>query len=103
MRGCWYFGPDPVRLEPREIIYVRGVWGSVAALFRVLGADYLAEQGYLEEVWDAEAEAPGAADPWPVVDILDDGQVVARRVARGGSRGLVQIIRDKAVPAHPVA
>lgn len=48
--------------------------------FRVLGADYLAEQGYLEEVWDPEAEGPGRAAPWPVVDILDDGRIVARRV-----------------------
>ena len=83
MRGCWYYGPDLVRLEPREIVYLRGIWGSVSALFRVLGAEYLAEHGYLEEVWDPEAEAAGKAAPWPVVDILDDGRVVARRVALG--------------------
>ncbi len=80
MRGCWYYGAELVRLEPREIVYLRGIWGSVSALFRVLGPDYLAEHGYLEEVWDPEAEAPGKAAPLPVVDILDDGRVVARRV-----------------------
>ena len=83
IRGCWHYGAELVRLEPREIVYLRGVWGSVSALFRVLGADYLAELGYLEEVWDAEAEAPGVAAPLPVVDILDDGRIVARRVAWG--------------------
>ena len=83
MRGCWYYGPDLVRLEPREIVYLRGIWGSVSALFRVLGAEYLAEHGYLEEVWDEGDDDPDQMEPWPVVDILDDGRVVARRVPRG--------------------
>jgi len=80
IRACWYFGPELVRLEPREIVYLRGIWGSVSALFRVLGAEYLAEHGYLEEVWDPEAEVPGVDRLEPLVDILDDGRVVARRV-----------------------
>ena len=55
----------------------------MAALFNILGADVMAQQGYLEEVWDEGIADPDQAAPWPVVDILDDGRVVARRVPRG--------------------
>jgi hypothetical protein len=83
MRGCWHFGAQPVRLAPSEVIGVAGVWGTVGSLFAILGGEVMAQHGYLEERWDPEAELPGAAAPWPVVDILDDGRVVARRVVRG--------------------
>ena len=55
----------------------------MATLFNMLGADVMAQHGYLEEVWDAGLEELDQVEPWPVVDILDDGRVVARRVARG--------------------
>ena len=65
---------------------MRGRHGTVAALFDILGADVMAQHGYLEEVWDDGIADPAQAEPWPVVDILDDGRVVARRVARGCTR-----------------
>ena len=55
----------------------------MATLFSILGADVMAQHGYLEEVWDAGLEELDQVEPWPVVDILDDGRVVARRVPRG--------------------
>ena len=55
----------------------------MATLFNILGADVMAQHGYLEEVWDAGLEELDQVEPWPVVDILDDGRVVARRVPRG--------------------
>ena len=86
MRGCWRFGPLPVRLASDDLICVRGTWGLVGNLFAILGCDVMAVHGYLEEVWDDGIEDPDQAEPWPVVDILDDGRVVARRVARGCTR-----------------
>jgi hypothetical protein len=83
MRGCWHFGAQPVRLAPGEVIGVRGTWATVASLFAILGGEVMAEHGYLAEVWDEGIEDPAQAEPWPVVDILDDGRVVARRVPRG--------------------
>lgn len=71
---------EGVHLAPGDVILVRGVLGTVEAQFTILGADEMAAQGYLEEVWDAKAAAAGDAWPWPVVDILDDGRLVARRV-----------------------
>jgi len=40
----------------------------------------------------ARPRNPAQVEPWPVVDILDDGRVVARRVARGftGAGSLVK-------------
>ena len=89
MAGCWYFGDRPVRLASGDLIVVLGVWGTVEALFAILGADVMAAQGYLEEVWDPKVEAPGVVAPWPVVDILDDGRVVARRVIATKPMGLM--------------
>ena len=83
MRACWYYGPERVRLAPDEWRCVRGRHATVATLFNILGADVMAQHGYLEEVWDEGSEDPDQVEPWPVVDILDDGRVVARRVARG--------------------
>ena len=83
MRACWYYGPERVRLAPDEWRCVRGRHATVAALFNILGADVMAQHGYLEEVWDEEIADPDQVEPWPVVDILDDGRVVARRVPRG--------------------
>ena len=83
MRACWHYGLKRVRLAPDEWRRVRGVRGTVVALFSIHGADVMAQHGYLEEVWDAGIEDPDQVEPWPVVDILDDGRVVARRVARG--------------------
>ena len=83
MRACWYFGLKRRRLTVEERCCVRGVRGTVAALFSIHGADVMAQHGYLEEVWDEGIEDPDQVEPWPVVDILDDGRVVARRVARG--------------------
>ncbi len=83
MRACWHYGLKRVRLAPDEWRRVRGVRGTVAALFSIHGADVMAQHGYLEEVWDEEIADPDQVEPWPVVDILDDGRVVARRVARG--------------------
>lgn len=80
MRACWYFGLERERLAPDEWRCVRGRHATMAALFDILGADVMAQHGYLEEVWD---EDPAQVEPWPVVDILDDGRVVARRVPRG--------------------
>jgi hypothetical protein len=87
MRGCWYFGPELVRLTAERVVAVQGVRGPVAGVFQILGCEVMAQQGYLEEVWSPEAEALGLAAPWPVVDIRDDGQVVARRVKIGIFRG----------------
>ncbi len=86
MRACWYFGSKLVRLTADEVVNVRGVRGPLAGVFQILGWEVMARQGYLEEVWDPEPEALGAADPWPMVDIRDDGQVVARRVRLGALR-----------------
>ncbi len=51
------------------------------------GADVMAQHGYLEEVWDEGSEDLDQVELWPVVDILDDGRVVARRMARGFTYG----------------
>ena len=83
MRACWHYGAERVRLAPDARCCVRGVRGTVVALFSIHGADVMAQHGYLEEVWDEGSEDPDQVEPWPVVDILDDGRVVARRVARG--------------------
>ena len=83
MRACWYFGLERERLAPEAWRCVRGRHATVAALFDILGADVMAQHGYLEEVWDEGIADPDQAAPWPVVDILDDGRVVARRVPRG--------------------
>ena len=83
LRACWYFGLERERLAPEAWRCVRGRHATVATLFTILGADVMAQHGYLEEVWDAGSEDPDQVEPWPVVDILDDGRVVARRVARG--------------------
>ena len=85
MRACWYFGLERERLAPEAWRCVRGRHATVAALFDILGADVMAQHGYLEEVWDGgdEDPDPDQVEPWPVVDILDDGRVVARRVPRG--------------------
>lgn len=82
MRGCWRFGSVPERLAPNDLICVRGTWGMVVNLFAILGCEVMAEHGYLEEVWDAGIADLAQAEPWPLVDILDDGRVVARRVPR---------------------
>ena len=86
MRACWHYGLKRVRLAPDEWRRVRGVRGTVVALFNILGADVMAQHGYLEEVWDEGIEDPDQVEPWPVVDILDDGRVVARRVPTGFTR-----------------
>ena len=82
MRACWHYGLQRVRLMPDAWCCVRGVRGTVAALFSIHGADVMAQHGYLEEVWDAGIDDPDQVEPWPVVDILDDGRVVARRVVK---------------------
>ena len=83
MRACWYFGLERERLAPEAWRCVRGRHATVAALFDILGVDVMAQHGYMEEVWDDGIADPAQAEPWPVVDILDDGRVVARRVPRG--------------------
>ena len=80
MRACWYFGLERVRLAPDERCCVRGTRGTVVALFSILGADVMAQHAYLEEGWDEGIDDPTQVEPWPVVDILDDGRVM---VARG--------------------
>ena len=94
MRACWYFGPGRERLAPEVWRCVRGRHGSLASLFSILGADVMAQHGYLEEVWDGGDEDPDQVEPWPVVDILDDGRVVARRVPRG-FRGFVFLLGSR--------
>lgn len=90
MRACWYFGLERERLAPDEWRCVRGRHATVAALFNILGADVMAQHGYLEEVWDGgdEDPDPDQVEPWPVVDILDDGRVVARRVVKSSKKNI---------------
>ena len=53
--ACWYFGLERERPAPQAWRCVRERHATVAALFNILGAEVMAQYGYLEEVCDGGA------------------------------------------------
>lgn len=78
--ALWSFGSELRRYRPDERVTIGCLTGLARDFYRVLGPARLSEFGFLVEVFDDGVADDADADPFPLVDMTDDGDPYVRRV-----------------------